>query len=118
MRVLLPINSAQDAKLMIDFVANYRWIRGTEFKVLHVLGPNDNELHAVEAEHKAEALVGSIAAKVGSLISGSEVMWEVVPGQPIYEILQAASQWKATMIVMGCHGLGCSGSSMVAESFF
>jgi nucleotide-binding universal stress UspA family protein len=101
MKILLPIDSTRDAKLMIDFVANYRWLRGTEFKILHVMGTNKDDLAAAEAESKAEALVSSIASKLKLILTGCDVTTEVVLGQPIYEILQAASNWKATMIVMG-----------------
>ena len=101
MKILLPIESAPDAKLTIDFVANYRWLRGTEFKILHVLGSSNDDEVAIEAKHCAENLVDSVAGRIRSSIPDCKVTVEVLAGQPIYEILQMATNWKATMIVMG-----------------
>ena len=101
MKILLPIHSEQDAKLSLDFIANYRWLRGTQFQVLHVVGINEDEKAAAKAEESGRALVATMASKIATTVSGSEVITKVSLGQPVYEILQTASSWKATMIVMG-----------------
>jgi nucleotide-binding universal stress UspA family protein len=101
MRILLPVDGAFDAKLIIDFVCNYRWLRGTEFKLLHVVGSSHNEDEVIEQVEKAEGMLDEIAQRITRYLADANVEQEVVTGMPVYEILQKARGWQANMIVMG-----------------
>jgi len=101
MKVLVPTAGADDAKLIIDFVANYRWPPKTSFKVVHVVGGCETESKLNEAQSEAEKLVARVAADLEKVAAGSVVSKEVITGSAIYEILEAADKWKTNMIVMG-----------------
>jgi nucleotide-binding universal stress UspA family protein len=101
MRVLLPVSDNFDAKLIIDFVCNYRWLKGTEFNIFHVIGGSDNEEHEQTMEEDARQLVERVTKKLQAMVPYCRASSAVICGTPIYEILQRAQEWQANMIVMG-----------------
>jgi len=101
MKVLLPVDGFDDAKLIMDFVSKYRWPPDTEFRVLHVVGSNDTDAAAAKAQEVAEELVAKIAKEVRALVQETQVSSEVRCGSAVFEIVDEAYHWKANMIVMG-----------------
>src|SRR5262249_43128463 len=101
MKVLLPIDGSDDAKLIMDFVSKYRWPSDTEFRVFHVVGSNDTDAAAAQAQQAAEALVETLAKEVGALVPNAKVGYRVQCGSAVFEIVNEAYNWKANMIVMG-----------------
>ena len=101
MKVLLPVDGSFDAKFIIDFISNYRWLRGTEFKVLHVLGESMQESEAQKESEQASELIDQLSGLIHRFVPDSTVEQEIVLGPPIYEIIELARQWGANMIVMG-----------------
>ncbi len=101
MRILLRVDGAVDAKFIIYFIWNSCWLRGTEFKLLHVVGSSINENEATKQVEKADGMLDEIAQRINRYLADAKVEREVVVGMPIYEILQIARDWHANMIVMG-----------------
>jgi len=101
MKVLLPVSDSYDSKLILDFAGNYRWLKGTEFRVIHVVGSCESDAEAKEATEKATQLVEAVATKTQAMLAECKVTSEIVIGMPVFEITQAAHDWKANMIVMG-----------------
>src|SRR6516164_1837430 len=101
MKILLPIDGLDDSKLIMDFVLKYQWPGQVEFRVLHVVGSNDGEAQAKNAEQEAHVLVDQVGKRLKSLISSAKVTAEVRFGSATCEIVDAAIGWGAQMIVMG-----------------
>jgi nucleotide-binding universal stress UspA family protein len=102
MKVLLPVSDRFDAKLIIDFVGNYRWLRGTEFHVLHIVGSVEDEGEAKTKDAQASELVEKVTSQLRKLMPNCQVTSAVISGMPIYHILERARTLPANMIVMGC----------------
>ncbi len=101
MKVLLPVDGMDDAKLIMDFVSKYHWSQQTQFKVLHVIGATNTEDELIAAEEAAGKLLKEICRQVELVLPESEVTSEVRSGSAVYEIVMEAFHWPANMIVMG-----------------
>lgn len=101
MKVLLPIDGIEDAKLILDFVSKHHWPAGTAFNVLHVIGPCQTDEIARRAELDAAILIKDVSERVEALVSDGRVVTSVRSGSPVYEILDAASTSHISMIIMG-----------------
>lgn len=101
MKILLPVDGLDDAKLILDFVSKYRWPSAVQFKLLHVVGSNKAESQARKAENQAHILVEQLAKRLKSKIKSAKITVEVRFGSAIYEIVDAAISWNSQMIVMG-----------------
>jgi nucleotide-binding universal stress UspA family protein len=99
MKVLLPVEGLFDAKFIIDFISNYRWLRGTQFKLLHVTAESDTGV--TDAELAANAMLDGLIETIQRHLPDSVVEKEVIVGTPIYSIIQQSTDWEANMIVMG-----------------
>jgi nucleotide-binding universal stress UspA family protein len=99
MKVLLPVEGAFDAKFIIDFISNYRWLRGTQFKLLHIIAESDaDETGAVAASND---MLDGLMKTIQRHLPESVLEKEVIPGTPIFSIIQQSTDWEANMIVMG-----------------
>jgi nucleotide-binding universal stress UspA family protein len=101
MKILLPIDGDNDAELVLDFVFKYQWPSEVEFKVLHVVGSNEAESQAIEAEQDSHSLVNRIAQKLKAKFPKAKVLVEVRFGSAVYEIVESALELHSHMIVMG-----------------
>ncbi len=101
MKILLPVYGKQDGKLIIDFVANYSWPPGIQMKAIHVLGSSADEDAESIARQAAEELIAWFGERLGSLVATAELTTDILSGSANYEIIQAASNWQANMIIMG-----------------
>lgn len=118
MRVLLAVEDAQFGKAIVDFVTSHTWKPGTMFMLLHVVEPAlvgdsitaiygvglDNQIleeRTKSGSELMEKLRQDLQSAVGAALP---VEVSVTIGQPQHGILEAADQWKASMIVMGSHG--------------
>jgi nucleotide-binding universal stress UspA family protein len=101
MRILLPVYGRDDAKLIVDFVCNYRWPPHSTFKLIHVLGGSTDDKAAVLSQASAETLIVELQRRVSALLPSVEISWEIVSGEAVLEIINAANEWTADMIVMG-----------------
>jgi nucleotide-binding universal stress UspA family protein len=101
MKILIPVDGLDDAKLIVDFVANYHWPPGSQFKIVHVLGSSNTEGLAKTAEADSDQVLKQVVAKLRPFLNGHEITCELLRGGAILEIVNASSQWHSDMIVMG-----------------
>lgn len=101
MKVLLPVDGIFDAKFIIDFISNYRWLRGTQFKLLHVINVPAQRRDAKKIIRDSQDLLDGLIKKVERHLPESLVEREITAGHPIEEIIRQAQSWEANMIVMG-----------------
>jgi nucleotide-binding universal stress UspA family protein len=115
MKILLAIDGSKFSKAATQTVIARIRPRGAQVRVLHVVEPPsllvtremggyDPALDAAwEAESKqAEALVANTAGMLRS--KGLKVSTSAELGDPKSEIVDAASKWRADLIVLGAHG--------------
>jgi nucleotide-binding universal stress UspA family protein len=115
MKILLAIDGSTFSKAATQAVIARIRPRGSQVRVLHVVEPPsllvtremggyDPALDAAwEAESKqAEALVANTAGMLRS--KGLKVSTSAELGDPKSEIVDAASKWRADLIVLGAHG--------------
>ena len=115
MKIILAIDGSKFSEAAIHTVTEQARLQDTEIQVLHVVEPPsllvaremggyDWALDAVwEAETKeAEALVTKVADELRS--KGLKVTTKVEQGDPKSKIIDAASKWRADLIVVGSHG--------------
>jgi nucleotide-binding universal stress UspA family protein len=101
MKVLMPVYSLDDARMIVDFASNYHWPAGSSFMLLHVLGSASDEAACACAEKEADILLLQVAELVKGVVHEATVFKTVKSGDAVLEIITLASQWTANMIVMG-----------------
>jgi nucleotide-binding universal stress UspA family protein len=115
MKIILAIDGSKFSEAAVQTVIEQARPQDTEIRVLHVVEPPsllvaremggyDPALDAVwEAETKqAETLVTKVADGLRS--KGLKVTTAVERGDPKSKIIDAASKWRADLIVVGSHG--------------
>ena len=122
MKILFAADGSSHTKKALAFlVANPHLLTDTELVVLYVqsaLPPNARALLGSKAvaeydEQEAWRVLAPIEEFLRRHSLRFETRWVV--GQPVAEILQAASRERAHMIVMGTHGHGIFGLSMAGS---
>jgi len=99
MKILVPVEQESDAKLIIDFVANYRWPPQTKIKIFHAIDPAHHS--ADEREIQVQSFLVRLQKKLQSLIRVADVTHMILCDWPVHGIMQVVEAWKADMIVMG-----------------
>lgn len=115
MKIILAIDGSKFSEAAVQTVIEQARPQDTEIRVLHVVEPPsllvaremggyDPALDAVwEAETKqAETLVTKVADGLRS--KGLKVTTAVERGDPKSKMIDAASKWRADLIVVGSHG--------------
>jgi nucleotide-binding universal stress UspA family protein len=115
MKLLIAIDGSEFSQTALKSVIARAWNAGTEVKVLHVVEPPSlligREMGAYDPEfetvwkalrEQAKDLVDKAATKLRA--AGFQVATELVEGDPKSQILDAAKEWRADMIVLGSHG--------------
>ncbi len=115
MKMLIAMDGSEFSQAALNSVISRPWNAGTEIKVLNVVEPPallmGREMAAYDPEfetvwkalrEQAKDLVEKAATKLRA--AGFQVATELVEGDPKSQILDAAKEWHADMIVMGSHG--------------
>ena len=115
MKIVLAVDGSKFSEAAVQVVIEQARPQDTEIQVLHVVEPPsllvaremggyDRALDAVwEGETKqAEALVAKVADQLRS--KGLKVTTKVEQGDPKSGIIDAASKWRAELIIIGSHG--------------
>ena len=115
MKLLIAIDGSEFSQAALRSVIARPWNTGTEVKVLHVVEPPSilmgREMGAYDPEfetvwkalrEQAKDLVEKAAEKLRA--AGFTVSTELVEGDPKSQIIDAAKEWRADMIVLGSHG--------------
>ena len=115
MKLLIAIDGSEFSQAALNNVIARPWNAGTEVKVLHVveppslligreMGPYDPEFETVwkALREQAKELVEKAAEKLRTV--GFQVSTQLVEGNPKSQIIDAANEWHADMIILGSHG--------------
>jgi len=116
MKVLIAVEDGTYGKAVVDFVSAHNWPPDTEFKVLTVTEPvlwmaygapvaPDVMANMInQSQQYAQDIVADVASQLRKQCPKSDVDDVIVQGSPKDEILIAAKEWPADLIVMGSHG--------------
>src|SRR6516225_587204 len=108
--VLLAVDGPLYGKVIVDFVLNHQWVQGTHFKLIHAIEPPRGmeawpEARLTDDEAVvAKSMLKEMATRIEKSLPHCKVECQVCVGYPKEEILLAANEWPAKMIVMGSHG--------------
>jgi nucleotide-binding universal stress UspA family protein len=114
MRILLPIDSPKFSEAAVQSVGARLWPRDTEIRVLHVAEPlslllgremsgHDPEFEAVWKALREEAKASVAKVAEGLRRPGPNVTSALIEGYPKSQIIDAANNWPAELIVLGAH---------------
>ena len=117
MNILIPIDESQHSRAALDSVLSRPWPPGSHFKVMTVVEPFHPEAAgwhtnyvplAIEAQRMhndmAQKLINDAQSDLQQKFGAENVSCEVVEGYIKDEILDIASHWPASLIVVGSHG--------------
>jgi nucleotide-binding universal stress UspA family protein len=115
MKILIAIDGSDFSQAALKSVIERPWPPKTEAKVMHVVEPPSllmgREMGGYDPEfemvwkalrEQAKELVEKAAEKLRE--AKFHVSTELVEGDPKSQIIDAANQWHADMIVLGSHG--------------
>ena len=105
MKIVLPVHSCTDAKLIIDFVTNFHWPPYACFRIIHVV--EDHAGYKPTAEQKDAddkhrmSIISYMRSRLTTLLPAALAEYKLLSGDPAQQIIQTATDWQADMIVMG-----------------
>ena len=119
MKVLLAIDGSKHSAAALEEVASRQWPTGTEVEVLTVVHSATPLLvdpafalaaayveTMQELRKRAPELLAAAATRLGRDHADLRITTKVVEGSPREQIVQAAADWGADLIVLGSHGHG------------
>lgn len=121
MNILVAIDGSASSQTAIEAVLHQTWPDRTELRLLSVLTglesiwpffdrhahmhqPEDGDLEIGEAHSRTEEHLALVEAEISALRPGITVSAEVRRGEIAEEIVNAAVDWQADLIVVGSHG--------------
>lgn len=125
MKVIVALDDSPHSRDVITAVTRRAWPEFTQFRILTVVEPiqNFDDLDVTGADFKAQRekaadkFCGSIREQLEESVPGAIVHYEVKHGTPAGEIINAAVEWPAELIILGAHGQrGCPTNLMGSVS--
>jgi nucleotide-binding universal stress UspA family protein len=125
MNVIVALDDSPHSHDVVSAVTRRSWPEYTQFKILTVVEPIESfdDFDVTGAEFKAQRekaadkFCGSIREQLETSVPGSIVHYEVKHGSPAAEIINAAVEWPAELVVVGAHGQrGCPTNLMGSVS--
>lgn len=125
MNVIVALDDSPHSLEVVSAVTQRVWPEYTKFKLLTVIEPVENfdDLDVTGSEFNnrrekaADKFCGSIREKLEASIPNAIVHYEVRRGSPPKEIIDAAVDWSAELILLGAHGQrGCPTNLMGSVS--
>ncbi len=105
MKVLVAIDSSPSANDLLDEIAKRPWQGDTEFRLVSAVEDCSNWEASEEFTHQAEIILKNrIDRLTGRLSSPMKVEGELLLGVTTPSIVQEAQNWKADLLIIGCHG--------------
>jgi len=118
MRILLAVEASTCSQAAVKEVATHDWPPGSEVEVLTVVHSwvpqvfdpvfflSAAQEESLEEERRlAPRLVENTVQKIQKHPSHLQVTGRILEGPPEELIVKEAENWKADLIVVGCHGL-------------
>ncbi len=117
MKILIAVDFGLYGKAQIEFLRNIQGAKDVQMKLIHVVDPLRWELQSAylntmelanaivnERRESAEKLLNEIASKLQKDYGEDSIEAEVREGNVAEEVLQAAEEYGANLIVVGSHG--------------
>lgn len=111
-KILIAVDETDMSDQVVDFVINHHWTAPASFKLLSVAKPA-NELKFLPIATLSALYEDALKVRTGSMRSLAlklrdhyhlpNVEEEILQGDPKKTIVEAAKQWGADLIVVGCH---------------
>lgn len=116
-RIMVAVDGGEDADRAVAAVRDRAWPRGTEIRVVGILGQAvdpgvmlaDGGVLLADRlmTHRRDALEKKLGEAAGRLTRpGLKVSFTLASGEPREELVQLAGIWKADCVFLGCHGAG------------
>ena len=105
--VLFPIDQSREAREAADIVANIVQTYRSRLILLSVVEEPDSEAPATSPMVSPEA-VAKLLENAQALFSGQGIIAELLErqGKPAFTICDVADEVEASLIIMGCRGIG------------
>jgi nucleotide-binding universal stress UspA family protein len=111
-RILIAVDETDMSDQVLDFVINHHWVLPANFKLLSVAKPANelkflpiatlSALYQDAVKVRTESM-RTLAVKLRDHYHLPNVEEEILQGDPKKTIVEAAKEWKADLIVVGCH---------------
>lgn len=113
-KVLVASDGSASAERAVAAAAQLPWPHGSEFRLITAVDPLSDMPETLAARRaRAEALVDGARARIAK--AGRPVSAAVVIGAASRMIIQTASEWGATAIVVGARGFGAVRGMLVGS---
>jgi nucleotide-binding universal stress UspA family protein len=114
MKVLVALDQSSHSEFLIKTAIRRKWPADTQFKIVSVIEPIDQELEdaswlqlseAVNRRRKeqAESLCERARHEIEKHVPTASVHYEVKEGDPCCQVINAAIDWQADKILIGSH---------------
>ena len=115
MKVMLVVDSRDCFEPFLEFIAKHRFDAQASFKVVHVIEPllvgsymsvlPSPLLQSVQQElfTSGKELVADLSAALKDKVPGAAVEAEIKLGYTVHEIVEAAKEFAAELLVVGTH---------------
>ncbi len=104
MRVLIAIDNSKFASEVTDTISQHPWPEHTEFMILNVVEACTLPYSTDDFLRQCRILLETTVANLSRKLPDHKVTGEVIEGEAKQEIVTAAEQWKADLIIIGAHG--------------
>lgn len=108
MKILIAVDDTEFSRVAVEDCLKKRWKDGTEFRIVYVVDffeplPALEEMKRQTIE-RARTAVKKFADEMQAAFPNMQSKGEVLDGYTTSEIVRAAKEWPADLIVMGSHG--------------
>lgn len=117
MRIMVAIDFGLFGEAQVEFLRNCKIADGSRMKVIHVIEPLSWELQPIypavmtisdelmkERREAGERLIKDVVKALQTFTPEEVIEMELREGNPVDEILTAADEWNADVIMVGSHG--------------
>ncbi len=106
MKVLVAIADDYCQNQVLTYLKARKWNQETIFRLLHVIDKDGaSDLPAIRKhERDGVAFLEKFVGKLSASNPGIKIEKSMVEGDPCEQILRAAREWKADLIIIGAHG--------------
>jgi len=116
MKILIAAEDAIYGQSLVEFVTAHNWPKDVEFKILTVsepvlwmaygapIAPDVMANMINQSQQYSQDVAGAVSAQLRKSFPDASIEEVLVQGSPKDEILIAAREWPADMLVLGSHG--------------
>lgn len=115
MKILVALDDSPYSERVLESLTRRKFAESTQLKLLTVIEPLPEEIdeemretHQIADRRKnaARKLLEHSRKSLASMLPDRNVHFEIREGDPRQEIIDCASDWNASLILVGAHGHG------------